>query len=108
MFYLKMYLDNYNPISLSSFNIPIDKSTPILESAENEIVRNTIFYKYVQKQRIIDKNISIVDCQVKFIKEYNAGFIILTPNTLVPTKINDMIDESIIDFQGNRFCKLRY
>lgn len=105
--YLRIYFPQYNPVSLSSFDVPIDTSTLMLEKAEREIVYHTVFYKYVQKLKNNNSFVSISESQLRFIKEYNVGYIMATMNATISPEIRSLISDEITDEKGNTFYTLR-
>lgn len=105
---MKLFIHNYNPISLSSFVIPLSKSNPIIERTEEEIIKSSTFYIYVQRQKEKNTFTNIENSQIQFIKDIQAGFIILSNHAIVSPKLSSMIKNTIIINSHTRFCTLSY
>lgn len=105
--YVRMYMPEYNPVSLSSFEIPIDTTSKIIEMGERQIQMNTVFYKYVQQQKSKNTFVDLNSSQVQFIKTYNIGYLITTQKAMISPQISAMIKEQFADKYGNKFIVLK-
>lgn len=104
--YLIMNFSDYNPICLTVFEIP-KSSSDILVRAEEEIIRNSVFYKFIEEQKKHNQFVSIENSQVDFIRKYKIRYAFVYPNSTLPKLIQPYIHSEIKDtVEGIRFYTL--
>ncbi len=107
--YLKYFIDNYHPVSISSFDIPRDTVNINTRDAESSIIENSTFYKFVSEQKNKKTFKSVEKSQIDFIKSFKAGFILLSKNANVSPELNALIVDKIVSEKDNySFCTLEY
>lgn len=96
--YLKFYLKNYNPVCLTTLDIPIDSNATInLINTEKEIIQTSTFYRFTQKQKNENKFVSIEQSQLDLIKENNIHSVFVYKNAQLPELIRKSIVDSVYD-----------
>lgn len=82
--YLLMTDKHYNPVCLSVFEIPLS-SERILYDTEKVIIENSVFYRFVQLQKIKKQFVSIEQSQQDFIRRNKVKFAITYFDTPLPS-----------------------
>lgn len=96
--YLKFYLNNYNPVCLTTLDIPIDSNSSInLINTEKEFVLTSTFYRFIQKQKNENKFKSIEQSQLDLIKENNIHSVFVYKNAQLPLLIRKTVVDSVYD-----------
>ena len=94
--YLLWDYNEYNPVCLSVFEIP--RSTDVmLRSAEEEIIQNSVFYRFVQLQKINKQYISTEQSQMDFIKKFKVKYAVTYKNSTLPVFLQPSVKDSIKD-----------
>lgn len=105
--HLSYISSKFQPISLSVFDIPLDK-TQVLYNAEKELVKTSIFYKYVENQKQKKRFVSIEQSQIDFIKEYNIEYLITSEKAILNEKLQSLVKKEFVDSKSKeRFYILR-
>lgn len=105
--YLIMNFSSYNPICLTVFEIPKSNSG-ILKNAEEEIISNSVFYKFVETQKKNNHFVSIENSQVDFIKKHKIKYAFVYSNSRLPKLIEPYIQKEIKDtVDGIKFYTLK-
>ena len=105
--YLAYLSSKYQPISLSVFDIPLDKNN-VLYDAEKNLVETSIFYRYVLTQKQNNKFVNIEQSQIDFINEYNIQYLITTKDVVLSNQLNQLINKKFVDSKsGERFYILK-
>jgi hypothetical protein len=89
-----MFYQNYNPICLSVFDIPLSDDK-MLRTAENQIIQNSVFNRFVSTQKKNNEFKSINKSQLDFIKQKNIKHIILYSKSHLPDYILPLVQSSI-------------
>lgn len=98
----------YQPISLSIFDIPLDKNN-VLYDAEKNLVETSIFYRYILTQKQNNKFVNIEQSQIDFIKEYNIQYLITTKDVVLNNLLSTLVDKKLVDSKsGERFYILKH
>lgn len=82
----------FHTVSLSSFDVPID-STGLNSAYETNLIKQSVFYKYVMQQNpnLESKSIKrelIEQYQLEFIQDYEVEFILTPYNCKLPTSVS--------------------
>jgi len=95
------------PMSLSPHNFQIS-TDPKLAKIEDDCIKNTPFWMYVEKQKAEYRFESIERSQIDFIEEMKINYLICTKNVKLSDLLNQKIKKEIIDQNtGERFCLLK-
>ncbi len=96
--YLNLIGSAYHAVSLSVFDTYSD--TP----KEQNFLKKTTFYKFVEIQKTNKEFQSIAQSQIDFVKKHKIGYMILTSNIQLPEVWLELIEKEIIDSKtGERF-----
>jgi hypothetical protein len=107
--YLKLMKPNFNTISLSVHDTPLDSSTIINYNRELLQVKSSIFYNFVENQKEKGLFTSISKSQIDFIKVYKIQYGVISKNVVLSTDMNSIIDQTIEDSKtGERFVIFKY
>jgi hypothetical protein len=107
--YLKLMEPNFNTISLSVHDAPIDSSNAINYNRELFQIKSTVFYNYVENQKEKGLFTSIPKAQVDFIKKYKIQYGIMSKNVVVSPDMNSIIYKTVEDSNtGERFVTFKY
>lgn len=91
------------PLSLSPHNFQLS-SDPKLSKIEDECLKNTPFWIYVDKQKAAHKFESIEKSQVQFIEEMKINYLICTKNVKLSDSLKKKVKKQIVDENtGERF-----
>lgn len=106
---LPMFTEDYYIINMTCFNIPLKDFDEINKQRILSTMENNAFYKFVKKQNIKDfSQKQIEELQYKFIKENNIKYILLDPNTVLPSIFNNDVEEVLYDdVSGKSFIFLK-
>lgn len=69
----------------------------MLRSAEEEIIQNSVFYRFVQLQKINKQYISTEQSQMDFIKKFKVKYAVTYKNSTLPVFLQPSVKDSIKD-----------
>ncbi|HRH58566.1 MAG TPA: hypothetical protein PLS10_13020 [Chitinophagales bacterium] len=93
---LKREYKDYYPICLSVFEIP-KSSEPLLLKGENQIIRSSVFYRYVQSE-IKNKTFESVEkSQYNFMKAFSVKYAYTFEHTVLPEVLQPYVIQKITD-----------
>lgn len=92
--YLLTNFGKYNPVCLSVFEIP-RSDDPILHATEDEIIRNSVFFRFVRQQKQQNRFVSVQQSQIDFLKKYEVKFAVVYPNAHLPGYLQPLVKSVI-------------
>lgn len=97
-----------HPISLSVFETPLDKSSP-MHTTEKKMVEASIFYRYVEEKKIKHQFTTIEVAQKDFITEHNIQYIFTSRNVKLNENLQSLVKKHLKDsISGEQFYLLEY
>lgn len=94
--YLTIFYPDYNPVCLSVFELPRSKEF-ILFKQEEEFINNSIFYKFVQIQKIQHRYISTEQSQLDFIRQHQVEFAFVYRHSQLPAQLLPYVLQGVKD-----------
>jgi len=102
--YLKIIKSNYNTISLSVFDIPLDSLNQIDFNREQVFITSSACWKFVNAQKESGSFKSISQSQIDFIRTYHIQYGIISKNGIISPEMNIIASKTITDsISGERF-----
>ena len=100
-YYLAFMENGAIAIQISDYDIPNDDGQDLIDR------ESSLFYRYVEGQKAAGAFEGVAGSQLQFIETYDLDFIIVSKNGNMPTEINDIAKNVIIDpISGERFIIL--
>ena len=100
-YYLAFMENGAIAIQISDYDIPNDHRQDLIDR------ESSLFYRYVEGQKAARAFESVAARQLQFIETYDLDFVIVSKNGNMPTEINDIAKNVIIDpISGERFIIL--
>jgi hypothetical protein len=98
---------DYHAISLSVFDIQLD-TTAAQRTLERQLIENTSFYRFVQKQKLTGRFRSIAQSQVDFIAFCKMDYLIVSQRAKLSSLLQPKVAKLIVDpVSGEKFYVLR-
>ncbi|MEO8148714.1 MAG: hypothetical protein ABI723_13805 [Bacteroidia bacterium] len=105
-FHLSCLFNNYYSYSLSVFEMPINEN--YAESEKQHLV-NSIFYKYVAKQKLKGSFQSVNQSRLDFMHEYKINHIFISKGATIDSLLQSRILKTIVDSKtGEQFCLIKH
>ena len=104
-YYLQYMRDGYTTISMSDFEIPINKGN---ERNNIKDIQSGAFYQFVARQKKDGSFLSLAQSQFDFVRDHQINFVILSANAELPSIFEPEIEQVIEDsVSGERFLLLK-
>ena len=102
-YHLCIWNKNAHVIQLTVFDIPkVDNDYP-------NKVKTSTFYRYVEKQKLKHKFVSITQSQLDFIDEYNIDYLVTSKGVQLNSLLAKRVKEKVIDSEtGEIFATLNH
>ena len=105
--FLIMKYKEYNPVCLSVLDIPISKKK-LLHDAEENIIQNSVFYKFIQVQKKNNKFVSPEQSQLDFMQQYKVKSVFTYLHSALPDTLQSLVLTSVTDsINGITFYQLK-
>jgi hypothetical protein len=93
---LKMYFDDYNPVSLSVFEVPKSEDSQFEHALQN-IRRNSVLYRYIALQKKNNSFVSIEQSKLDFIQQKKVHYIFTYGDARMPETLRPSVIDSVRD-----------
>lgn len=105
--YLAIKNSDYNTVCINVFDIPVD-STSEMVGTEMNLIQNTPFYRFVERQKRNGQFRDIGQSQIEFLDQYNIEYVIATQRAVLPERIQERVRKVITDpLSGEKFYLLK-
>ena len=102
--YLKLMQPNFNTVSISVFETPIDSADEVTKIREEQLVQSSVFYKFVDKQKTSGNYRSVQQSQVDFIKTFHIEYGIISKNAAISDTLKTVVARTFTDnVSGEKF-----